>query len=159
MKVLNNYSFEKFINNKEYEGSVTYVVLPGDSLYKISNMYNVSVDDIVKYNKLQSTNIYPNQIIFIPTNKSRYVTKNGDTLSSISNRSGISIDCLMKNNCIKDLYLKENQVLMTDSKEYISITPGITLDDILKEYNINAYDLINLNKDKWLKVNEKIIVK
>ncbi|MGM9971286.1 MAG: LysM peptidoglycan-binding domain-containing protein [Anaeroplasmataceae bacterium] len=156
---MNNYSFEKFVNNKELEGSTTYVVKQGDSLYKIANLYGVSVDEIVRYNKLQTTTIYPNQILFIPSNNKTYITRTGDTLSSISAKNGVSIDCLMKNNCFKDLVLSENQKINTMNHKELVITPGITLDDILKNYNITAYDLIILNKDKWLRLNEKIIVK
>lgn len=154
---MNNYSFEKFVSSKEFDGGNTYVVKPGDTLYKIANMYGISVEDIILYNKMQTTTIYPNQIIFIPT-CNKYYTKPGDTLSIISERNGISVDCLMKNNCVKDLYLKENQAIETSGKEII-ITPGITVDDILKNYKIDSYNLLILNKDKWFKVNEKIIIK
>lgn len=158
MKKLNNYSFEKYINSYEDSGSKSYIVKPGDSLYKIAKMYSITPEDIIIYNKLASTVIYPNQILFIPVKK-KYITKNGDTLGMIANNNRVSLECLMNNNCIQDLALMENQKINTTDNKWLTITPGVELDDILKNYNISAYELIMLNKNNWLRPNEKIIVK
>ncbi|MGG0644808.1 3D domain-containing protein [Sporosarcina gallistercoris] len=41
----------------------TYKVKKGDSLYKISRMYNVSVNNLMKWNGIKSSVIYPNQTL------------------------------------------------------------------------------------------------
>ena len=48
----------------------------------------------------------------------------------------------MNNNCIQDLALMENQKINTTDNKWLTITPGVELDDILKNYNISAYELI-----------------
>jgi membrane-bound lytic murein transglycosylase D len=56
----------KKIANIIYENKV-YKVKKGDSLYKISRMYNVKIDSIKKFNSLSSNTIYINQEIKIPS--------------------------------------------------------------------------------------------
>jgi membrane-bound lytic murein transglycosylase D len=56
----------KKISNIIYENKV-YKVKKGDSLYKISRMYNVKIDSIKKVNSLTSDMIYINQKIKIPS--------------------------------------------------------------------------------------------
>ena len=46
----------------------SYVVQPGDSLWKISQTYGLSVDQIKRANKLRSNNIHSGQVIKIHTN-------------------------------------------------------------------------------------------
>jgi pimeloyl-ACP methyl ester carboxylesterase len=53
-------SSSKTSNNKKY-----HTVKNGESLYKISNIYGVSVDQIKRMNNLSSDIIYPNQILTI----------------------------------------------------------------------------------------------
>ena len=144
--------------NQGTQNYINYTVKSGDSLYKIAKMYSITPEDIIIYNKLASTVIYPNQILFIPVKK-KYITKNGDTLGMIANNNRVSLECLMNNNCIQDLALMENQKINTTDNKWLTITPGVELDDILKNYNISAYELIMLNKNNWLRPNEKIIVK
>ena len=50
-------------NGIQIIGVVDYIIKPGDSLWKIANNCNATVDDIVKLNKLDSTIIYPGQVI------------------------------------------------------------------------------------------------
>lgn len=42
-----------------------YTVVPGDTLYKISKMYNISVEDLMEYNQLQSTALKVGQTLKI----------------------------------------------------------------------------------------------
>ncbi len=88
----------------------TYVVQKGDSLYSISRMYGISVDDIKNANNLTSNILTIGQVLTIPTDEvssntsNLYVVKKGDSLWSIANRFGVSINQIrMINNLNSDI--------------------------------------------------------
>lgn len=76
--------------------AATYTVVPGDSLYKIGQLFNTSYNTIISNNKLSSSSIYPNQVLNVPSVS--YTVKSGDSIYLISKRFGISIDVLRKIN-------------------------------------------------------------
>ncbi|MFZ0370383.1 MAG: LysM peptidoglycan-binding domain-containing protein [Halobacillus sp.] len=52
-------SKESRSSSEESTNDATYTVKSGDTLYKISNKYGISVDDLMDWNNLDSTLIYP----------------------------------------------------------------------------------------------------
>ena len=90
--------------------SNTYVVQNGDTLYSISRMYGVSVDDIKNVNNLNSNILTIGQVLTIPDGSSSstisnlYVVQKGDSLWSIANKFGVSINQIrMINNLTSDI--------------------------------------------------------
>ncbi|MBF6634525.1 MAG: LysM peptidoglycan-binding domain-containing protein, partial [Planococcus sp. (in: Bacteria)] len=90
------------IGTSDTEAS-TYTVKPGDTLWKIASSNNVSVNQLLTWNKLSSNSIYPKQSLKVaavsapaaaPTktsapktsssSASTYTVKAGDTLSHIA---------------------------------------------------------------------------
>lgn len=69
-----------------------YTVRPGDSLFSISNKYNISIDDIRLVNGLEMLNIVPNQALLIPS--STYIVQPGDSLYSIAQMAFVSLEQL-----------------------------------------------------------------
>ena len=52
--------------NQVIGGFETYVVVKGDTLYKISRRYGVTVDDLVRWNGIKNRNlIHPGQLLKI----------------------------------------------------------------------------------------------
>lgn len=112
------------INYKEYE------VKPGDSLYSIAQLFNTTVDAIMKTNNLQTTILSVGQILKIPTEDSTtitgkecfgegyvepkyetYTVKKGDNLYDIARRYNTSVITLMDLNNLTSTSLQIGQVL------------------------------------------------
>ena len=95
--------------------SPTYVVRTGDTLYAISERFNIEQEQLKRMNNITGDSIYPGQKLVIsekknPTNSSNkkivYVVRKGDTLFKISQKHGVSIDKLCSwNNISKQQHL------------------------------------------------------
>lgn len=112
----------------------THKVNSGDSLWKIANKYNTSVNHLKKLNHLSSELIHPNQVIRVSgnveaaeappsnTNESQgqtnvstavYVVKSGDTLSRIALKTGTPLSELKSLNKIQGHLIYPGQSLKT----------------------------------------------
>ena len=80
-----------------------YKVKKGDNLFSISRGFNISIQELIKVNKItEPYKIFPNQSIFIPKNKMHVVVK-GETLYSISRYYETTVFTLAKYNNIKNI--------------------------------------------------------
>jgi membrane-bound lytic murein transglycosylase D len=95
-----------------------YRVKRGDNLSSIAERFDISVDEIVKHNRIHKNHVRPGQTLRIPSSafnveKERktythrqpsalppliYVVKRGDTLTGIARRHDVSLGELLKNN-------------------------------------------------------------
>lgn len=93
---------------------ISYQVRPGDSLWKIGQANNLTIDQLKKWNKLSSGIIYPGQKLSLsapqsnvavkPSNETIYIVKSGDSLSVIAKRYQLSVSQLKSmNNIISDI--------------------------------------------------------
>lgn len=101
-------------NENDY---VIYIVKSGDSLYKIANIYNTTVSEIMTLNNLKNTNLSIGQELKIPNNSSSeslttYIVKSGDSLWSIARRFNTSVDEIVKINNLKNDLLSIGQILL-----------------------------------------------
>ncbi|WP_067727934.1 3D domain-containing protein [Oceanobacillus damuensis] len=93
----------------------------GESLWKIANKHNTTVEELIDINDLKSTVIHPKELLFI---NDTYSVKRGDTLNSIAREYNISADELIEWNDLKtdlivigqDLYIKGVNVDSEDAK-------------------------------------------
>lgn len=101
-------------------GLFTYTVKKGDSLYSIARVYETTVDEIKKLNKLSSNSLSIGQQLLIPetdfsvTTKPNYTTytvKRGDTLYSISKKFNIPVNTIIVDNALQNNVLSIGQVL------------------------------------------------
>ena len=88
-----------------------YVVKPGESLSLIANTTGANVTDLIRYNHLNSTTIYPGQSLIYPTvhktNQYKFYTvRPGDTLTRIAHHNNVSVQQLERWNG-----LRENSIL------------------------------------------------
>lgn len=90
-----------------------YTVLKGDSLYKIANLYGISVDELKAANKLNSSVLSIGQQLVIPdsANTKTYVVKRGDTLYGIARDNNTTVDRIKSLNGLSGNTLSVGQVL------------------------------------------------
>ncbi|QVK18318.1 LysM peptidoglycan-binding domain-containing protein [Mycoplasmatota bacterium] len=140
-------------NNQRYNQNQAeeYVVMSGDNLYQIAQKYNITPNDIITYNNLDSTTIYPGQVLLIPTQAPNgmqlfpYTTKKNDSFNSIAQTYGVTPEMIKSYNDFNSLLLAPNQNINIPLAKTYTIQQGDTLDTILKKFNLNLKSLIELN--------------
>ncbi|KEI12449.1 peptidoglycan-binding protein [Clostridium novyi B str. ATCC 27606] len=91
--------------------AATYTVVPNDSLYKISEIFNTSVNSLKSDNKLSGDIIYPGQAINVPAKVHSVIY--GESLYLISKKYGISLESLRyANNKWDDLIYPNDKLLI-----------------------------------------------
>ena len=79
-----------------------YIVKPGDSLYKIANILNTTVDELKKLNNLSTNFLNIGQQLLIPNNQTfeqkNYIVKKGDTLYSIAREFNTTVTAIQSTN-------------------------------------------------------------
>ena len=137
----------------------TYTVKSGDSLYKIANSYDTSVNEIKNLNDLESNLLQIGQVLKIPNNlksenneQLEYIVKSGDSLYKIANSYNTSVNEIKNLNNLESNLLQIGQVLKIPvSKEeiisYITYTvkSGDSLYKIANSYNTSVNEIKNLN--------------
>ena len=86
-------------NNNQNSNVIEYVVKSGDTLYKIAQDYNITVDELKNLNNLSSNTLSVGQLLKIPSPISEpetYTVKKGDSLYSIAQEFNTTVDILKK---------------------------------------------------------------
>ena len=137
----------------------TYAVKSGDSLYKIANNYNTTVDAIKSLNNLTSNTLQVGQILNIPTSQEveqvptsdyfNYNVISGDSLYSIAQKYNTTIDEIKNLNKLTSDLLTVGQTLKipavdTSTTTYV-VKSGDSLYSIAKKFNTTIDKLKQLN--------------
>jgi len=109
---------EKPVANQKPNDTKKHVVKKGESLYAISKMYDITVENIIAWNTLNSSSIRPGMVLIISGDKSveisvksthnntnqkvYYTVKRGDTLSQIAEKHHLGLSQLRKLNNLKN---------------------------------------------------------
>ncbi|MGD7043294.1 LysM peptidoglycan-binding domain-containing protein [Jeotgalibacillus proteolyticus] len=114
--------------DSEAEASTTHKVSSGDSLWKIANRYNTTVNNLKDLNKLSSDMIHPNQVLKVSgstaapssnrpsssvsnSSSGTYTVKSGDTLGAIAQKHGMSLSKLQSLNNVSGHLIYPGQKL------------------------------------------------
>lgn len=144
------------------ESNITYVVQKGDTLYSIASKYKVTVDEIKRFNNLNSNILSIGQTLKIPSKElppidlediipsNSYVVQKGDTLYSIARKNNVLLQDLINVNNLTDYELYVGQILKLPlsedvAKEEYKIQKGDTLYSIARKYDTTVNRLRELN--------------
>ena len=134
-----------------------YTVKPGDTLYRIANLYGVSVNDLITANNLTSNILTIGQELVIsikPVTEEDYVVYEvlpNDTLYSIARRFNTKVDAIKSYNNLTSNLLNVGQILQIPignteiSYQTYKIEPGDTLYSIARRYNTTVADILAIN--------------
>ena len=142
-----------------------YAVKPGDTLYKIAVNHGTTVDTITSLNNLNSTMIYPGDVLQLPDSgqtpgsTQQYTVQPGDTLYLISKAYGTTVDAVMSQNNLSSTVIYPGQVLLipgsgqappsstapTDATQQYIVQPGDTLYLISRAYGTTVETIMSQN--------------
>lgn len=161
----------KLDEEKPVEDYLIYTVKSGDSLWKIANKYNTTVDTLMSINNLKGTTLTINQQLLIPKTENieidvkeepkgiEYTVKAGDSLSKIASSYGITVDRIKSANKLTGNTIYVGQKLLipiadtkVEEKEPTSIAginyvvvKGDNLYTIANKYGVSVNDIKSLN--------------
>lgn len=139
------------------DGENTYKVKSGDSLYKIANQFNTTVDILKQLNNLTSNNLQINQVLKLPKendnfDNNTYVVKSGDSLYKIANQFNTTVSTLRQLNNLSSDLLSIGQVLKIPNSnnnssdgQYYIVVKGDNLYDIANRFGVTVSAIMTAN--------------
>ncbi|WP_144475902.1 LysM peptidoglycan-binding domain-containing protein [Cytobacillus oceanisediminis] len=123
-----------------------HVIKPGDSLWRIAQGYQTTINQIVSANELDNPNVLVvGQSLVIPENNREYVVQQGDSLWSIASRYGVTLQELASYNNITDPSLVFVGQLLKMPYFSHRIQAGETLWAIAQRYGVTVNQISEAN--------------
>ena len=154
VKSLANYTNVPYY--KEGESQEIYAVKKGDSLWKIANKYNTTVEKLKSANNLKTNTLSVGQKLVIPSISvspevsDTYIVQKGDSLWSIANKFNMTVSELKNLNNLTNNLLSIGQVLKikdssNNGKTTYTVQKGDSLWVIANKYGITTEELKSYN--------------
>ena len=154
VKTLANYTNVPYY--KEGESQEIYTVKKGDSLWKIANKYNTTVEKLKSANNLKTNTLSVGQKLVIPSISvspevsDTYIVQKGDSLWSIANKFNMTVSELKNLNNLTNNLLSIGQVLKikdssNNGKTTYTVQKGDSLWVIANKYGITTEELKSYN--------------
>lgn len=154
VKSLANYTNVPYY--KEGESQEIYTVKKGDSLWKIANKYNTTVEQLKNANNLKTNTLSVGQKLVIPSISvspevsDTYIVQKGDSLWSIANKFNMTVSGLKNLNNLTNNLLSIGQVLKikdssNNGKTTYTVQKGDSLWVIANKYGITTEELKSYN--------------
>ncbi|MEJ2193611.1 MAG: LysM peptidoglycan-binding domain-containing protein [Ignavibacteriaceae bacterium] len=143
---------------------ITHKIKPGETISRISTKYNVTEDDIRRWNDISGSKIVAGQTLKIyPTSNKEmrskefiyHIVKRGETISTIAEKYYVSISSIKDWNNLSSnkiiagstLKVKMGTVTTSDGKyKYHLVARGESLYSIAKKYNTTIQKIKSLNQ-------------
>ena len=104
--------------------AATHEVEPGESLWSISQQYDMTVEELTEINELDSNTIYPEQQLHIDQEGTAYLIEPGDSLYNIAIEHHVTVDELtVWNELSSDLILAGETLAVTGPAVTKKATP------------------------------------
>ncbi len=116
----------------------THQVQPGDNLWDIANTNNISVANLMSWNNLASTIIYPNQVLFTNTDGSASQTNAQASSSSEVKSAEGTYTTLFNSNIRMDVGTQSTIVMIARKGTTATVTGE-------KDYNGQTWFAVNIN--------------
>lgn len=124
-----------------------HVVKKGDYLWKLSQLYNVGIDEIIEVNELAEPELLlVGQSLVIPTPSLFYTVRPGETLWSISQKFETTVDNLVVLNQISKPAVIYPGTILRIPQRLHTVKAGETLWQIARRYDITLRNLLKANK-------------
>lgn len=124
-----------------------HVVMPGETLWQISNQYHVSMAEVEAVNELPDPDrLVIGQALVIPSEDVFYRVKAGDTLWEIARAYGTTVQNILQNNRIPEPDSIEPGLLLYLPAARHRVQPGETLWEISQGYGVPLRSLITVNR-------------
>lgn len=136
------------IPNRINENYQTYIVVSGDSFYKIANRYNTTVSILQEINNLSTTSLSIGQILLVPKikNTTTYTVVSGDSLYKIANQFNTTVNEIKELNNLTNNNLSIGQVLQIPSAtRTYTVVSGDSLYKIANQFNTTVNEIKELN--------------
>lgn len=154
VKSLANYTNVPYY--KEGESQEIYTVKKGDSLWKIANKYNTTVEKLKNANNLKTNTLSVGQKLVIPSISvspevsDTYIVQKGDSLWSIANKFNMTVSELKNLNNLTNNLLSIGQVLKikdssNNGETTYTVQKGDSLWVIANKYDITTEELKSYN--------------
>ena len=154
VKSLANYTNVPYY--KEGESQEIYTVKKGDSLWKIANKYNTTVEKLKSVNNLKTNTLSVGQKLVIPSISvspevsDTYIVQKGDSLWSIANKFNMTVSELKNLNNLTNNLLSIGQVLKikdsySNGETTYTVQKGDSLWVIANKYGITTEELKSYN--------------
>ncbi|ADU29178.1 LysM peptidoglycan-binding domain-containing protein [Evansella cellulosilytica] len=137
----------------------TYHVQSGDSLWRIANNNQVTVQQLMTWNNLSSSTIFVGQSLTVQAQQARtYTVKSGDSLSVIARNHNTTVNAIRSLNNLSSDLIRIGQVLQIPSSSNVqqvsnntqnvgsyTVKSGDSLSVIARNYNTTVAELRSLN--------------
>ncbi len=151
---------------------IVYIVQSGDSLYRIAQQYNTTVDTIKSFNNLTSNTLQIGQELLIPISETEeetptitYTVKAGDSLWSITQRYNTTVNEIKTLNNLTSNNLSIGQQLLIPSSSSnntltYTVRSGDSLYAIANRYGttVNAIKQLNNLSSNNLSIGQQLLI-
>lgn len=155
-------------------GSNYYTVKSGDTLWKIANANNTTVDALKSANNLTSNSLTVGQLLMIPaksgsSNENTYTVKSGDSLWKIANQFNMTVAELKRLNNLTTDSLQVGQILKikegtvsnpSNTGNTYTVVSGDSLYKIANRFGVSVSDLMLANNlsNSNLSIGQKLVI-